>query len=82
MSETDLKKCRHEGCNCTVPAGQIFCSAYCERFMEEKMHEVLAKCSPEEIGAIGMSGSLPTVRYEGERCECGHPDCGSGRPER
>jgi hypothetical protein len=26
----DAKKCAMEGCLCTVPAGQKYCSAYCE----------------------------------------------------
>lgn len=31
MSQGQDEKCKHQGCNCSVPAGKEYCSEHCER---------------------------------------------------
>jgi hypothetical protein len=31
MSQGQQQNCRHQGCNCQVPAGKEYCSEHCER---------------------------------------------------
>jgi len=31
-------KCPHEGCTCTVPEGETYCSEYCQRHATHEGH--------------------------------------------
>lgn len=39
---TETKKCAHPACNCTVSAGQKYCSSKCES--AKKMTELTCQC--------------------------------------
>lgn len=59
---TTSGKCAHPGCNCSVQAGQTYCSPYCQQHGGQQSQQGSRQQSQQ--GASGSSG-----------CGCGHAAC-------
>ncbi|HET9762423.1 MAG TPA: hypothetical protein VFR50_02855 [Casimicrobiaceae bacterium] len=60
-------KCAHGACNCSVPAGQSYCSDYCRQHAQgaQGRQQSQQGTASGQQGASSMAGS----------CACGHPAC-------
>ena len=60
---TTSGKCAHPGCNCSVQAGQTYCSPYCQQRHGGQQSQQGSRQQSQQ-GASGSSG-----------CGCGHAAC-------
>jgi hypothetical protein len=59
---TGTQKCAHSGCQCSVDAGQTYCSPSCQQQAQQSQ----GRQQSQQGSSSGQQGA---------RCSCGHAAC-------